>query len=168
MERLYSKFQNDTCGYMVLQNTTAVIFPNAVFFQSVKEAMERGKRVKINVKGQSMQPFLHEGDQVVIQQVLGDAVRIGQIILAKCNSAYVLHRVVAIWAGKIYMAGDGNLVQVEKIAKSDVLALGVQGYRNGTPLAVATLRMRLLGLLWFCLRPIRRISHKLYNLFLSR
>lgn len=72
------------------------IIPNDLFFEQVKERLNAGQKVKIPVAGKSMEPFLQNGDLVVLKKFEEKDLINGKIVLAYFNNAYVLHRVVKI------------------------------------------------------------------------
>lgn len=85
---IYSKY-----GEKILSKR---IIPNDLFFEQVKERLNAGQKVKIPVAGKSMEPFLQNGDLVVLKKFEEKDLINGKIVLAYFNNAYVLHRVVKI------------------------------------------------------------------------
>ena len=58
-------------------------------------------------------------------------VKVGIVVLAKVNDAYVLHRVCQIKGNKIILRGDGNLVGYEVCRESDIIGRVVQIKKKG-------------------------------------
>lgn len=136
------------------------IIPNDLFFEQVKERLNAGQKVKIPVAGKSMEPFLQNGDLVVLKRFEENDLVNGKIVLAYFNNAYVLHRIVRIKEDAVTLAGDGNIQQVEIITNKDILAVVIHAYRGGKGLIINTL----LGRVWYKLRVIRAVYGKIFGI----
>ncbi|ATL43846.1 S24/S26 family peptidase [Elizabethkingia sp. HX WHF] len=136
------------------------IIPNDLFFEQVKERLNAGQKVKIPVAGRSMEPFLQNGDLVVLKRFEENDLVNGKIVLAYFNNAYVLHRIVRIKENTVTLAGDGNIQQVEIITNKDILAVVIQAYRGEKELSINTL----LGQIWYKLRVIRAVYSKIFGI----
>ena len=136
------------------------IIPNDLFFEQVKERLNAGQKVKIPVAGKSMEPFLQNGDLVVLKRFEENDLVNGKIVLAYFNNAYVLHRIVRIKENTVTLAGDGNIQQVEIITNKDILAVVIQAYRGEKELSINTL----LGQIWYKLRVIRAVYSKIFGI----
>ncbi|MDX8573120.1 S24/S26 family peptidase [Elizabethkingia sp. HX QKY] len=136
------------------------IIPNDLFFEQVKERLNAGQKVKIPVAGKSMEPFLQNGDLVVLKRFEENDLVNGKIVLAYFNNAYVLHRIVRIREDTVTLAGDGNIQQVEIITNKDILAVVIHAYRGEKELSINTL----LGQIWYKLRVIRAVYGKIFGI----
>ncbi|KUG10427.1 hypothetical protein BEI02_16865 [Elizabethkingia sp. HvH-WGS333] len=136
------------------------IIPNDLFFEQVKERLNAGQKVKIPVAGKSMEPFLQNGDLVVLKRFEENDLVNGKIVLAYFNNAYVLHRIVRIREDTVTLAGDGNIQQVEIITNKDILAVVIHAYREERELSINTL----LGQIWYKLRVIRAVYGKIFGI----
>ncbi|KUY16974.1 hypothetical protein BAZ12_20020 [Elizabethkingia miricola] len=136
------------------------IIPNDLFFEQVKERLNAGQKVKIPVAGKSMEPFLQNGDLVVLKRFEENDLVNGKIVLAYFNNAYVLHRIVRIKEDAVTLAGDGNIQQVEIITNKDILAVVIDAYRGDKELIINTL----LGQIWYKLRVIRAVYGKIFGI----
>lgn len=136
------------------------IIPNDLFFEQVKERLNAGQKVKIPVTGKSMEPFLQNGDLVVLKRFEENDLVNGKIVLAYFNNAYVLHRIVRIKEDAVTLAGDGNIQQVEIITNKDILAVVIDAYRGDKELIINTL----LGQIWYKLRVIRAVYGKIFGI----
>ncbi|GGH32108.1 hypothetical protein FAZ19_23040 [Sphingobacterium alkalisoli] len=133
---------------------------NSVFFDQVKEYLDGGKKVTIPVAGGSMRPFLRQGDKVVIKAIEPADMKLGRILLAYTPQGYVLHRLVRKTAKEVWLAGDANLQQLERIPKTALWAVVIEAYRGDkrkNPYALPTM---LAAWLWYGARPLRRIIGK--------
>jgi hypothetical protein len=136
--------------------------PNDIFLPLVLDELRQhpGKTATINLRGRSMRPFLEDGrDKAILQLVTGDDWRKGDAVLAEIQPGhYVLHRIDAISSdGKVTLMGDGNL-GYEHCHKEDLRAKAVGFYRKGRQKADLTteLKWRAYSWLWTRLKPLRR------------
>ncbi len=65
-----------------------------ISIKTIRDALERYKRFRFNVRGTSMFPFLIEGDEVIIERILPEDINIGDIVMYFKNNVMVVHRVV--------------------------------------------------------------------------
>ena len=141
---------------MDTKHQQVVKIENESFFAAVKDRLDLGDRVCIPVVGKSMEPFLREKDEVLLQSARDAEIAIGDIVLAKWGQRYVLHRVVRKDADMFWLAGDNNLVQIEKVGVADLLAVLFEARRAGKVLPVSLTFNKYIGLLWYYLRFPRR------------
>jgi signal peptidase I len=146
------------------QPKQTVKIDNQSFFVSVEAFVSTGNRVRIRVRGNSMFPFLYEGDEVLLEQVGAKVIKSGDIVLAQWGNGYVLHRVVRLVRGTIWLAGDNNLAQVEKVTNNQLIAVLVAAFRGHQALDVHATKSRRLGIVWYYLRPLRRVWTKTNSL----
>jgi hypothetical protein len=64
-----------------------------------------GDVVRITVRGRSMLPSLHDGDEIEV--VLGAPVAAGDVVLFMDGTAPILHRVLSVRRGRVLTQGDG-------------------------------------------------------------
>ncbi len=133
---------------------------NELFFEIILKELNVGKTVKFNVTGNSMLPFLRNGDQVIIKRPLMSEIGIGSIVLASYQEKIILHRVVKIKNDIYYLAGDGNLDQVEEVNVRDLLAYVLKGMRGYKELNLNTIFSKKLGIIWYHIRPLRYLFNK--------
>lgn len=137
---------------------------NEVFFEQVLAYIQSGKRVTIPVKGNSMKPFLSEGDQVVLKPFESAELCQGLIVLARWGTKLVLHRVVRYNQVSIWLAGDGNLMQIEQLKYADVVATAVCLQHGNLVLKLDRRWRCMLGHLWYQSRPVRSLIQKCLNM----
>ena len=141
--------------------------PNAWYFEQVVDTLVQGKKVKIPVTGDSMRPFLVNGDVVELHVPIGKEPKRGSIVLAYYNKKYVLHRVVRRKEGRIWMAGDGNLGQMEELTEADVRAIAYRVFHGNRTWMCDSAMWRWLGIAWFGLRPWRRVWNKILKIIIG-
>ncbi len=89
---------------------------NTDFFSQAHEFLLEGKSIRINIRGNSMKPFLREGShQAEIAPAEGRNLKTGDVVLFRHCSRYVLHRIVAINDERYTMQGDGVLENTETV-----------------------------------------------------
>ncbi len=124
--------------------------PNSQFFALVRQLLLNGKKIEITVKGDSMCPFLFDGETVVVVPVRVDCpFSKCDIILAETTPGqYMMHRIRSITPSGILMKGDGNLHQSEWIHHANVLGKVVSVVRNGRPVDLYSPLLLLLARMW--------------------
>jgi Peptidase S24-like. len=143
-------------------NNTRMI-SNEDYFAEVQRVLGEGKEVRIRVKGNSMRPFIQDGDTVLLRAYQGQSLALGSNILAKDKDKFVFHRLVGKKNDQYILAGDGNLVLREYIGATDIIAIAYMHYPQGKDKAVTIDRTwaRLRGLSWYHIRLLRRIVARL-------
>lgn len=141
-----------------------LILPNQAFFELAEQMLRQGKKVEITVKGQSMRPFLLNGEKVTVVPVSSPGeLQKGTIILAKTlHGVTLLHRIHEVEDNLILMKGDGNIDQTEPVLPTDVLGIVSSIHRNGREISPYTLPRRIGAKIWRN-RLIRRIGLRLYR-----
>lgn len=138
--------------------SSCLSLPNDVLFGFVKELVDEKKRVVITPKGNSMLPYIRgDRDKVVIATPEADP-RKGDIVLAKIEDRFIIHRIVSIDGARLTLMGDGNIRETEKCEKTDVLGVVTEILRNGSKRVKPGK-----GRLWRFLRPFRRIILAVYK-----
>ncbi|WP_367210708.1 S24/S26 family peptidase [Sphingobacterium sp. R2] len=139
------------------------IVSNADYFAEVQRMLQQGKEVRIRIKGQSMRPFIQDGDMVMLRAYKGLPLPLGSNILAKDKGKFVFHRLVGKKKDQYVLAGDGNLVLHEYITEKDIIAIAYMHYPKDKEAAIAIHQPwpRLRGLGWYHMRLMRRIIAKL-------
>ena len=103
---------------------------NEVLIPEFERLIKLGHMVEFVPKGVSMRPFIEGNrDRVIIAPC--PEVKVGIVVLAKVNDAYVLHRVYEIRGKKIILRGDGNLEGYEVCKEADIIGRVVQLKKKG-------------------------------------
>jgi signal peptidase len=143
-----------------LQQLDKITMPNKLLFEQVVDYLGQGKEVTIRVKGNSMRPFLKEGDRVKLKPFTIGQLKRGAIVLANLNGKMVLHRVVQYDQLTIWLAGDQNLVVRELAVYPDLVASVTTLYRGDNMVDLNQQWRRNLGQAWYWARPFRRVIKK--------
>ncbi|WP_367329704.1 S24/S26 family peptidase [Sphingobacterium multivorum] len=142
------------------------VISNKDYFAEVQRILREGKEVRIRVKGNSMRPFIQDGDTVLLRAYIGSPLPLGSNILAKENDKFVFHRFVGKKNGQYILAGDGNLVLREYVTSTDIIAIAYLHYPKNNESSIAIHRpwARFRGLGWYYMRLLRRLVIKFKSL----
>ena len=125
----------------------------------VGRLIREGKTVVLPVRGNSMRPFIQNGNNCVELHPLPPVLRKGDVVLARTSKGYyVLHRVTAISPDLLTLEGDGNISLRETCRPSDVLARAewvIDAHKERHSLLDR--RARIKWRIWYMLRPLRRV-----------
>ncbi len=146
-------------------NSTKFIVDNKQLFICVKLSFSFYGKVTFHLKGNSMNPFLKDGDLLTMVARQREKVKLGSIWLAEKDGSYVLHRLVRRCKDSLVLAGDANFVLKEKVHDANLIGMVYSVHRNGQEIDVNTIFMRLSGLVFFHLRPVRRIFSRTIKIF---
>lgn len=132
------------------------IIPNDILLEEVATLLDEGRDVTLAPRGSSMLPFIVEGrDSVVLRRQA--EVEEGDIVLARLENRYVLHRVITVNNNRLTLMGDGNLDQMEVCGMADVIGSVVSIVRGDKSHKPSS------GTLWRLLLPFRRILLGIYR-----
>lgn len=125
----------------------------------VGRLIREGKTVVLPVRGNSMRPFIQNGNDCVELHPLPHVLRKGDVVLTRTSKGYyVLHRVTAISPDLLTLEGDGNIGLRETCRPSDVLARAewvIDAHKERHSLLDR--RARIKWRMWYILRPLRRV-----------
>ncbi|MDR3267203.1 MAG: S24/S26 family peptidase [Tannerella sp.] len=128
-------------------------------FEETKVFLAEGKKVILRVKGNSMNPYLRTGkDVVVLSPVVGDEdLQTGVIVLFTYRDRYILHRIIGRQGDKYVIRGDGVCKGKEIVPRNDILAVVHSVIRpGGKEVFVESRSARFYLLLWRALYPVRK------------
>lgn len=152
-----------------MDKTEPRIITNELYFEEVQRLLREGKEVCIRIKGNSMLPFIKNGDRVLLEAYRGTPLPSGANILAKHEGKFVFHRYVGKKNGNIVLAGDGNIALHEYVTSSDIIAIATKHYSGDSDLAkdISSTWPRFRGMSWYRLRILRRVIGALKRRFLT-
>ena len=151
---------------MESQLNKKLVLRNSIMFPEVAKLISEGKSVTMKVKGNSMLPFIKDGDTVKL--VKTDHLKLYDIVLARIDDEqYVLHRIIRMKDNQLILMGDGNLKGCERCKVEDVLALATikvnkKEYDFRSDLHLKKARI------WNLLLPIRKYLLFIYKLTLKK
>jgi len=119
----------------------------------LRDALDRGQRVRLAATGASMRPFIRHGDVVELEPCASP--RLGDVVLAEsAPGSYVLHRVVRRKSGQLFLGGDaltsveGPLVDGKVLARVTTVRHARRRWRADRGV------WRIAGILWLATRPV--------------
>ncbi len=133
------------------------VLPNKVLLEEVAALVAQGKDVVFTPKGNSMLPFIRGDRDSVRLSACGEPEE-GDIILARHDGRYVLHRVVSVGEKTVLLMGDGNLQGTERVLRSDILGKVTAILRENGRTVIPVK-----GRLWRVLKPLRRYFLGIYR-----
>lgn len=147
--------------------TKKLVLRNSVMFPEVAKLISEGKSVTMKVKGNSMLPFIKNGD--IVKLVKFDVLELYDIVLAKIDdSQYVLHRIIDIKGSHLLLMGDGNLKGCERCCVEDVLALAAIKVKNKKEYDFRSDSHIKKAKIWNLLLPIRKYLLFFYKLTIKK
>ncbi len=140
-------------------------FSNDIFIPQVTKFISKGYGVNINVNGSSMRPFI-EGQRSEVMLIPAKKIQVGDIVLARIDTRYILHRIIKITANYIVLQGDGNISRTEICKKEDVIAKcdAIIKKSNGHTRYTHGIWWNTKCRLWYFFRPIRQQLLAIYRL----
>ena len=123
--------------------------------------LSQGKRVKLRAKGNSMRPFIH-GHEDILLLAPSDILRKGDVVLARIDGKrYVIHRIIGLRGDRITLMGDGNLYETEECSRSDIYGIVESVIRDHNVYHTGSLKERISAMAWRSLLPLRRLKVKI-------
>ena len=138
-----------------------LVVSNNLFFNELISFVDEGKSVMFFIKGNSMLPFLKNGEKVVVEPLNDCDIKKGSIVLANSHIGVVLHRIVKVKKDVIWLAGDGNLLQHEIIKRNDLIGVVKQVIRKENIVRLDTSSAIFRSMCWYYIRPFRIVVKKL-------
>ena len=140
-------------------------------FQKVEKALNNGESVRIRLVGQSMYPFLDSRtDIITISPVKRKNLHVGDVVLAKINNAYVLHRLIDITnLGWCQMQGDAIVGKKDVVRIEDVIGILIMIERKEAQnINCSKFWWRFTGRCWITLRFCRKGLLKICSRTIAR
>lgn len=111
-----------------------VFIDNVVFFEELlSRIQEEGYSTRIIARGNSMLPLLrNQKDELSLSPLSESSIRVGNVLLARIDGRYLVHRIEKIDGDQITLRGDGNPYQREYCERKDLLAEMTCVFRNRT------------------------------------
>lgn len=147
-------------------NTGVKVVSTYDIFPLVRIAMSEGKKVKITVSGNSMEPWIsHNRDQVLLSAAAGRNLKKGNIILFQSKyGKYILHRIYKTDAEGYHTIGDACLSEDGFILPSEIIGVVEIIYRKGKEIDCDSFHWRFIFTVWRRLLPFRKYLLNFYFL----
>lgn len=86
--------------------------------------------------GESMKPFLEDGDEIIVMSVKWKEINVGDIVTYRLDDKFPTYRVVSKMEDKLILKPDNWMIAYE-IPREDVLGKVVERRRGGSSLSCA-------------------------------
>jgi signal peptidase I len=122
-----------------------------------RASLAAGEPLRLEVISPSMSPLIAVGDAVIVQPVVLDDLRCGDVIVVQRGAEWVTHRLVAVNANGFHTKGDRGSQVDPPAAGQDVIGLVAAVERRGRRVDLRTARRQALGRLiaWLGWREAR-------------
>lgn len=134
------------------------IVENDVYLPVLRELLYEGRSVRLNVRGQSMLPFLFDTrDSVIIEPVTGELKKGDIVIFQRKNGAYIMHRIYRADNKKrqYYLVGDAQKQIEGPIGADQIFGVITKVCRKGEWVDEESLIWWFYDKVWGLMRPFR-------------
>ena len=139
-------------------------YENEDFFRLVEIELEECGKVRIKVRGFSMQPIIRNGrDTVMLEQVKDNNPIKGQIYLFRYNGRHILHRYIDDKDGMMVMRGD-NLFSYEYCKPNDLVGIVRSICHNGCDISPTSLKWKIITSIHRTYKRVRMYGGKILRL----
>ena len=125
---------------------------------SLEKELLENKMVVTQISGKSMQPFLYDGDTVLISSNI--EYKVLDVCLIKIGKQYLLHRLISIEGDKYIFKGDDNLNK-EIVKKENILGVLIFYYKDDECIEITNLTNKKYYLLSIIKKPYLYLKNKL-------
>ena len=131
---------------------------------NIEQYLAENDRLIYTNKGKSMLPLLREGrDLFIIEAKKNGRCKVGDTVLFKRGSDYVLHRVITVRPDDYDILGDNCINPERGIKDDDILGVMTGFVRNGKEHSINEPGYRLYVYVWMKTTRIRIFMKKVIN-----
>lgn len=117
----------------------------------IESLVDVGDCFVLRVSGYSMLPLLgHGGDDIIVRRIATDQDIMHRIAMFRTpQKKIIVHRVIAVNGDEVILQGDGNLYEVERCSRADIVGV-VESVRrrSGREVSCTTNKWRRCERLW--------------------
>lgn len=124
---------------------------------NIERIVDVGQSFELRVNGYSMLPLLgYAGDTIIVRRVSADESIAGRIAMFRgVKGNIIVHRVLGVDAGTVRLRGDGNIAQIERVQRAEIIGVVESVRRRGGRVVSCTTRWwHLKERLWLAI-PLR-------------
>ena len=131
--------------------------------KKIEDMFLPGITVRIRPTGNSMRPLIHAGrDTVCLIKADPEKLAVGDLALYRREyGALVLHRIISIKKGKLYLSGDNNFEIEGPLDPEQIIGVATEITRAGKKIKTTDFLYRLYILIWPGSRSLRKFLYKL-------
>lgn len=91
----------------------------------IESLVDVGDCFVLRVSGYSMLPLLgHSGDDIIVRRIAADQDIMHRIAMFRTpQKKIIVHRVIAVNGDEVILQGDGNLYEVERCSRTDIVGV---------------------------------------------
>jgi hypothetical protein len=100
---------------------------------NIERIVDVGQSFELRVNGYSMLPLLgYAGDTIIVRRVSVDESIAGRIAMFRgVKGNIIVHRVLGVDAGTVRLRGDGNIAQIERVQRAEIIGVVESVRRRG-------------------------------------
>jgi signal peptidase I len=143
---------------------------NEVLLPEVGRLIREGHTVTIAVRGNSMNPFLHDRrDRIILGAFTDVDLHAGVCALVKATDGrYLFHRIISRSGSRLTLRGDGNVKGTEQADTAEVIGIMLTAIRKEHSYPVEGRAWRTYSRLWMNTVSVRRwllgVYRRLYHI----
>lgn len=146
-------------------NSNAVLVSTQELGPLIRSFICEGKNVIITATGDSMRPFLRDGEDKVVMSTLKASPKKNDVLFyLRDDGTYVLHRVFKVKKGEYIMLGDAQLTPEYGITDRHIIAVASTFIRNGKQISCNSFLYLTAVRLWRMLYPFRILKARAVGL----
>lgn len=132
------------------------------YMSVLKELVEQGETVSIQVAGWSMYPFLYDKRDTVIFHKPNSSLKKGDIVFyVRDNGAYIMHRICKIHSNHTYDIVGDSQSEIEKNVREDqIFATITEVIRDGKHLTEKNRSWKFYSKIWIHTIPFRKVFYR--------
>lgn len=140
--------------------------PNEALLAYTAGHIKEGRSVTLTIRGNSMNPFLADGrDLVILSPFTEKELLPGAVVLAReSNGRLLLHRIIHRQGQILTILGDGNTEYTEQTQVSEVIGLLTSIIRKGKKYSCDERFWKYYSICWMKLYPARKVLLYLFRL----
>lgn len=134
------------------------IVENDVYLPVLRELIYEGHSVRLNVRGQSMMPFLFDTrDCVIIEPITRELKKGDIVIFQRKNGAYIMHRIYRVDSHnkQYYLVGDVQKQIEGPIDANQIFGVITKAFRKGKLIDSSSFVWWFYDKVWGIMRPFR-------------
>lgn len=138
------------------------------YLSVLKELVEEGHEVRLQIAGESMVPFLrHNRDEVFFRKPIG-ALKKGDIVFYQREGGqFVMHRIQRVKPEGYFIIGDNQTVAEGPVAKTQIFGVVTKVIRDGVEMGPGDFWWEFFENVWIRMIPLRRCVMRVYRCLLK-
>lgn len=133
-----------------------LLIENTDFGSLTTELLGQGHTVRFRVHGNSMRPFIFDGDLVEVERVAPANLQTGDVVFCRLrNDMLVVHRIIGTSEGDLLIKGDALRSSDGIVPREDVIGVVNAVIRRGKRIALRNAWTKITVKFWGACTPLR-------------